>query len=88
MSKIRLLGDVQHNAKIAFVEFATAESARGALKLSGALLGALPCGCYAGTPRLPAACGGAPSCSLEYLPALLVLVQFSRMQLNTQLNGG
>ena len=40
MSKIRLLGDTQHSCKIAFVEFATAESARGALKLSGALLGA------------------------------------------------
>lgn len=39
VSKIRLLGDTQHSCKIAFVEFATAESARGALKLSGALLG-------------------------------------------------
>jgi hypothetical protein len=37
--KIRLLGDAQHNSKIAFVEFVTAESAKGALKLSGALLG-------------------------------------------------
>ena len=42
VSKIRLLGDTQHNSKIAFVEFATAESARAALKLSGALLGACP----------------------------------------------
>jgi hypothetical protein len=42
VSKIRLLGDTQHSCKIAFVEFATAESARGALKLSGALLGTLP----------------------------------------------
>jgi RNA recognition motif-containing protein len=40
--KIRLLGDAQHNSKIAFVEFVTAESAKGALKLSGALLGTLP----------------------------------------------
>ncbi|EFN54155.1 hypothetical protein CHLNCDRAFT_13101, partial [Chlorella variabilis] len=42
VSKIRLLGDSQHSAKIAFIEFVTAESARAALKLSGALLGTLP----------------------------------------------
>ncbi|KAL4458563.1 hypothetical protein ABPG75_013428 [Micractinium tetrahymenae] len=42
VSKIRLLGESQHNSKIAFIEFATAESARAALKLSGALLGTLP----------------------------------------------
>ena len=42
MSKIRLLGDSQHSAKIAFIEFVTAESARAALKLSSALLGTLP----------------------------------------------
>ncbi|PSC71376.1 polyadenylate-binding -interacting 11-like [Micractinium conductrix] len=42
VSKIRLLGDAQHTSKIAFVEFVSAEGARGALKLSGALLGTLP----------------------------------------------
>ena len=42
VSRIRLLGDTQHSSKIAFVEFVTAESARGVLKLSGALLGAFP----------------------------------------------
>ena len=40
VSRFRLLGDTQHTSKISFVEFTTAESARGALKLSGALLGA------------------------------------------------
>lgn len=42
VSKVRLLGESQHASKIAFVEFATADSARAALKLSGALLGTLP----------------------------------------------
>lgn len=42
VSRIRLLGDTQHSSKIAFVEFVTADSARNALKLSGALLGAWP----------------------------------------------
>ncbi|KAL4426548.1 hypothetical protein ABPG77_008406 [Micractinium sp. CCAP 211/92] len=42
VSKIRLLGESQHAAKIAFIEFTTAGSARAALKLSGALLGTLP----------------------------------------------
>ena len=49
ISKIRLLGDSQHSSKIAFIEFASAESALGALKLSGALLGALLLRC----PVLP-----------------------------------
>jgi hypothetical protein len=40
VSKIRLLGDTQHKSKIAFVEFDAPESAKAALKLSGALLGA------------------------------------------------
>lgn len=51
VAKIRLLGDTAHASKIAFIEFATAESARGALKLSGALLGAF---------RWPAGGGRAP----------------------------
>ncbi|KAI3435919.1 hypothetical protein D9Q98_001977 [Chlorella vulgaris] len=42
VSKIRLLGDTQHKSKIAFVEFDAPESAKAALKLSGALLGTLP----------------------------------------------
>ncbi|KAL4536620.1 hypothetical protein Ndes2526A_g06133 [Nannochloris sp. 'desiccata'] len=42
VSKIRLLGDAQHDTKIAFVEFATAEGAAGALRCTGALLGPLP----------------------------------------------
>jgi hypothetical protein len=42
VSKIRLLGDAQHDTKIAFVEFATSEGAAGALRCTGALLGPLP----------------------------------------------
>lgn len=42
VSKIRLLGDAQHDTKIAFVEFATSESAAAALRCTGALLGPLP----------------------------------------------
>ena len=42
VSKIRLLGDTQHDTKIAFVEFATPEGAAAALKCTGALLGPLP----------------------------------------------
>lgn len=42
VSKIRLLGDSHHSTRIAFVEFAQAESAKAALNCSGALLGSLP----------------------------------------------
>lgn len=42
VSKIRLLGDSHHATRIAFVEFAKAESAKAALNCSGALLGSLP----------------------------------------------
>jgi hypothetical protein len=42
VSKIRLLGDAQHDTKIAFVEFATSEGAAAALRCTGALLGPLP----------------------------------------------
>ena len=42
VSKLRLLGDSQHNTKIAFIEFETAESAKAALRCSGGLLGTLP----------------------------------------------
>ena len=42
VSKIRLLGDAQHDTKIAFVEFANADSAAAALRCTGALLGPLP----------------------------------------------
>ncbi|KAM7267816.1 hypothetical protein ACFE04_009982 [Oxalis oulophora] len=40
--RLRLLGDYQHSTRIAFVEFAMAESAIAALNCSGAVLGALP----------------------------------------------
>ncbi|CAI0397574.1 unnamed protein product [Linum tenue] len=39
---LRLLGDYHHSTRIAFVEFAMAESAIAALNCSGALLGTLP----------------------------------------------
>ncbi|CAN6444602.1 unnamed protein product [Victoria cruziana] len=42
VSRLRLLGDHVHSTRIAFVEFASAESALNALNLSGAVLGSLP----------------------------------------------
>eukprot|EP00775_Hariotina_reticulata_P005933 gene5933-6173_t len=42
VNKIRLLGDVAHSTRIAFIEFIQAEAAMAALNCSGALLGALP----------------------------------------------
>ncbi|KDD76586.1 hypothetical protein H632_c171p0, partial [Helicosporidium sp. ATCC 50920] len=42
VAAVRVLGDVQHSTKIAFLEFEHAKSARAALKCSGTLLGALP----------------------------------------------
>lgn len=42
MNKIRLLGDMAHSTRIAFIEFIQAESAMAALNCSGALLGSLP----------------------------------------------
>lgn len=42
ISKIRLLGDKQHETKIAFVEFFTVDSATRAIGLSGTMLGPLP----------------------------------------------
>jgi hypothetical protein len=39
VSKLRLLGDMSHPTRIAFVEFAAAEGAQAALNCSGALLG-------------------------------------------------
>jgi hypothetical protein len=42
VTRLRLLGDGKHAARIAFVEFEGAESARAALGCSGALLGGLP----------------------------------------------
>eukprot|EP00887_Chlorella_sp_A99_P006387 scaffold3.g6387.t1 len=41
VSRLRVLGDAQHQTKIAFIEFATALSAEAALKCSGAVLGGL-----------------------------------------------
>nr|GEY16637.1 polyadenylate-binding protein-interacting protein 12-like isoform X1 [Tanacetum cinerariifolium] len=40
--RLRLLGDYNHNTRIAFVEFVMAESAIAALNCSGAVLGSLP----------------------------------------------
>ncbi|XP_040936430.1 polyadenylate-binding protein-interacting protein 11 isoform X2 [Gossypium hirsutum] len=40
--RLRLLGDYQHSTRIAFVEFALAESAIAALNCSGVVLGSLP----------------------------------------------
>ncbi|KAL1070376.1 hypothetical protein V6Z11_D11G018600 [Gossypium hirsutum] len=40
--RLRLLGDYQHSTRIAFVEFAMAESAIAALNCSGVVLGSLP----------------------------------------------
>ena len=40
--RLRLLGDYHHSTRIAFVEFALAESAIAALSCSGVILGALP----------------------------------------------
>ncbi|KAB5531580.1 hypothetical protein OIU76_001068 [Salix suchowensis] len=40
--RLRLLGDYHHSTRIAFVEFAVAESAIAALNCSGAILGSLP----------------------------------------------
>ncbi|XP_021300482.1 polyadenylate-binding protein-interacting protein 12-like [Herrania umbratica] len=40
--RLRLLGDYHHSTRIAFVEFAMAESAIAALNCSGAVLGSLP----------------------------------------------
>lgn len=42
IGKIRLLGDLQHSTRIAFIEFVDAEAAMAALNCSGALLGELP----------------------------------------------
>ncbi|XWS38051.1 hypothetical protein CRYUN_Cryun19dG0097700 [Craigia yunnanensis] len=42
VQRLRLLGDYQHSARIAFVEFTMAESAIAALNYSGAVLGSLP----------------------------------------------
>lgn len=42
INKIRLLGDMAHSTRIAFIEFIQAESAMAALNCSGALLGSLP----------------------------------------------
>jgi len=42
VARLRLLGDAQHATRIAFVEFASLESALAALNCSGAFLGALP----------------------------------------------
>ena len=42
VSRLRVLGDTQHQTKIAFIEFMNAASAEAALKCSGALLGSLP----------------------------------------------
>jgi hypothetical protein len=39
IGKIRLLGDLQHSTRIAFIEFIDAEAAMAALNCSGALLG-------------------------------------------------
>lgn len=41
VSKIRLLGDAQHDTKIAFVEFANKKSTAAALRCTGAMLGPL-----------------------------------------------
>jgi RNA recognition motif-containing protein len=41
VSKIRLLGDAQHDTKIAFVEFASKTSTTAALRCTGAMLGPL-----------------------------------------------
>nr|GMD94864.1 polyadenylate-binding protein-interacting protein 12-like isoform X1 [Ipomoea batatas] len=40
--RLRLLGDYHHSTRIAFVEFAMAESAIAALSCSGVVLGSLP----------------------------------------------
>ncbi|KAF6252446.1 hypothetical protein COO60DRAFT_1704264 [Scenedesmus sp. NREL 46B-D3] len=42
VNKIRLLGDLAHSTRIAFIEFIQAEAAMAALNCSGALLGSLP----------------------------------------------
>ncbi|XP_071725246.1 polyadenylate-binding protein-interacting protein 12-like [Rutidosis leptorrhynchoides] len=42
VERLRLLGDYQHSTRIAFVEFAMAESAIAALNCSGAVMGTLP----------------------------------------------
>ncbi|EOA36927.1 hypothetical protein CARUB_v10009791mg [Capsella rubella] len=42
VTRIRLLGDQMHSTRIAFVEFAMAESAVGALNCSGIVLGSQP----------------------------------------------
>ncbi|KAJ0250481.1 Polyadenylate-binding protein-interacting protein 8 [Hirschfeldia incana] len=42
VTRIRLLGDLMHSTRIAFVEFAMAESAVGALNCSGVVLGSQP----------------------------------------------
>jgi RNA recognition motif-containing protein len=41
VSKIRLLGDAQHDTKIAFVEFVSKDSMQSALRCTGAMLGPL-----------------------------------------------
>ena len=41
VSKIRLLGDAQHDTKIAFVEFSSKDSTAAALRCTGAMLGPL-----------------------------------------------
>ena len=42
IAKSRLLGQSHHPTRIAFIEFARAESAMGALNCSGAMLGSFP----------------------------------------------
>eukprot|EP00898_Chlorokybus_atmophyticus_P007750 jgi/Chlat1/7977/Chrsp69S07402 len=42
VSRSRLLGDYDHDTRIAFVEFVLAESAMAALNCSGAILGSMP----------------------------------------------
>ncbi|AES72612.1 putative ataxin-2, nucleotide-binding alpha-beta plait domain-containing protein [Medicago truncatula] len=42
VQRLRLLGDYHHSTRIAFVEFAVAESAIAALSCSGVVLGSLP----------------------------------------------
>ncbi|XP_068481014.1 polyadenylate-binding protein-interacting protein 12-like isoform X2 [Phaseolus vulgaris] len=42
VQRLRLLGDYHHSTRIAFVEFALAESAIAALSCSGVILGSLP----------------------------------------------
>lgn len=61
VSRLRVLGDAQHSAKIAFIEFATAAGAEAALRCSGALLGALPI--RVSPSKTPVRCEPAPRSS-------------------------